>query len=69
MSKIFLFLSLLSLILTKGPYKLDGDVIVLTDKTFGSALLEYKYLIVYSMIQNVPTAKIFYLNIPKSLQN
>ena len=59
MSKIFLFLSLLSLILTKGPYKLDGDVIVLTDKTFGSALLEYKYLIVLFYDPECPHCKNF----------
>ena len=59
MSKLFLFLSLLSLILTKSPYKTDGDVIILTDKTFGSAILEFKYLIVLFYDPDCPHCKNF----------
>ena len=46
MSKIFLLLILFSLIVSKGPYKKDKDVLILTDKNFGSAILEFKYLVV-----------------------
>ena len=46
MSKIILLLYLISLIYSKGPYKIENDVLVLTEKTFGNALREYKYLTV-----------------------
>ena len=46
MSKIFLFLCLLSLIYSKGPYKIENDVLVLTEKNLGHALKEFKNLLV-----------------------
>ena len=59
MSKIFLFLSLISLIISKGPYKKDKDVLILTDKNFGSAILEFKYLVVLFYDPGCPHCKNF----------
>ena len=38
---------------------MDGDVIILTDKTFGSAILEFKYLIVLFYDPDCPHCKNF----------
>ena len=46
MSKIVILFYLISLIFSKGPYKIENDVLVLTEKTFGYALKEYKYITV-----------------------
>ena len=59
MSKIFLFLILFSLIYSKGPYKKDKDVLILTDKNFGSAILEFKYLVVLFYDPGCPHCKNF----------
>ena len=59
MSKIILLLYLISLIYSKGPYKIENDVLVLTEKTFGNALREYKYLTVLFYDPGCPHCKNF----------
>ena len=46
MLKNILFLTLISLILSLGPYPIENDVLVLNDQNFGLALREFKYLLV-----------------------
>lgn len=59
MSKIFLFICLISIILTKGPYKIENEVLSLTEKTFGYALREFKYLFVLFYDPECPHCKAF----------
>ena len=59
MSKIILLLYLISLIYSKGPYKIEDNVLVLTEKTFGNALREYKYLTVLFYDPGCPHCKNF----------
>jgi protein disulfide-isomerase A1 len=46
MSKIILFIILISFILSKTPYPIENDVLVLDEKNFGQAVREFKYLLV-----------------------
>ena len=59
MTKIFLLFVLISLISTKGPYKIDNDVYILTQKNFGFALHEFKYLLVLFYDPECPHCKDF----------
>ena len=59
MSKIILLFVLISLISTKGPYKMDKDVYILTQKNFGFALHEFKYLLVLFYDPECPHCKDF----------
>ena len=46
MSKIIIFIILISFILSKNPYPIENDVLVLDEKNFGQAVREFKYLLV-----------------------
>ena len=59
MKKIFLFFCLISLIISKGPYQKDNDVLILTDKTFAYALREFKYLLILFYDPECPHCKNF----------
>ena len=65
MSKIFLFFCLISLIYSKGPYKIENDVLVLTEKTFGHALREFKNLLVLFYDPGCPHCQEFLPNYHK----
>ena len=65
MSKIFLFLCLLSLIYSKGPYKIENDVLVLTEKNLGHALKEFKNLLVLFYDPGCPHCQEFLPNYHK----
>ena len=59
MSKLIFIFYLISLIYSKGPYKIENDVLVLTEKTFGNALREYKYITVLFYDPECPHCKEF----------
>ena len=46
MLKNILFITLISFILSLGPYPIENDVLVLNEQNFGLALREFKYLLV-----------------------
>lgn len=46
MSKIIIFIILISFILSKNPYPIENDVLVLDENNFGQAVREFKYLLV-----------------------
>ena len=46
MNKSFIFFCLISLIFCKGPYKIENEVLVLNEQTFGYAIREFKNLVV-----------------------
>ena len=46
MSKLFLLFYLISLILTKSAYKIEDEVLILTEKNLGYAIKEFKYLVI-----------------------
>ena len=46
MFKNILFFFLISFIICKGPYKVENDVLVLDEQTFGVAIREFKYILV-----------------------
>ena len=46
MIKNILISCIISLIICRGPYQIENDVLVLNELTFGTALREFKYLLV-----------------------
>ena len=71
MSKIILFLYLISLIYSKGPYKIEDDILSLTEKTFEYALQDFKYLTVLFYSPENPQSKEFlpeYIKISSKLK-
>ena len=59
MSKLILLFYLTSLIYSKGPYKIEDDVLFLTSKTLEYALQEFKYLTVLFYSPDNPQSKEF----------
>ena len=59
MNKSILFLCLLSLISSKGPYQIENEVLVLNDQTFSLAMKEFKNLVVLFYDPECPHCKGF----------
>ena len=59
MPKIFFLIYLISFINSKGPYKTEEDILVLSEKTFNYALQEFKYITVLFYSPEDPHSKEF----------
>ena len=59
MLKIFFLIYLISFINSKGPYKTEEDILVLSEKTFNYALQEFKYITVLFYSPEDPHSKEF----------
>ena len=71
MSKLFLLFYLISLILTKGAYKIEDEVLILTEKNLGYAIKEFKYLVILFYDPDCPHCEEFlprYGDIAKELK-